>query len=58
MSILSAAESAMSRTRPGTEKGLNNDLLNVVELGLRTRFESYLYHFQVVCNLELAVCSL
>ena len=53
-----AAESPTSGTRPGTEKMLNNCLLNVVELGLRTGCEPSLYHCQILCDLGLVVCFL
>lgn len=53
-----AAESPTSGTKPGTEKMLNNCLLNVVELGLRTGCEPSLYHCQILCDLGLVVCFL
>lgn len=56
--VLLAAESPVSGTASGTEKVLNDNLLNVVELGLRTGCDLDLYHFQILCDLGLAVCFL
>ena len=54
-----AAESPTSETRPSTEKMLNNYLLNVVGLGLRTGCEPSLYPLpQILCALGLVVCFL